>query len=212
MKHLVCLLFCTLVLTGCGVKVVPKPTATAILDPATNALSWSSKGVSLSVKLVDLDVARTQMIDRVASFGVTVANQTDKHLNLTLSSFLLLDDQGNQIRPITPEELMRIVSRETFYLIPYPYFGYYYLQDRAKLSSFNTMTSPLPYFPQTHPQAILTEAIPTGSILPGAKVSGLVYFLVDFDRKNHVEFRAYLQGSDVSTAPDFAFPFSVEKK
>lgn len=212
MIRLTCLFVCLLVFTGCGVKVVPKPTATAILDPATNSLSWTAKGVSLSVKLVDQDVARTQMIDRVASFGVTVANQSGKELSLPLSSYVLLDDQGNQIRPITPDELLRIVSRDSFYLIPYPYFGYYYLEDRAKLSSFNTMTSPLPYFPETHPQAILTEAIPTGSILPGAKVSGLIYFLVDFDQIKHVELRAYLQGSDISAAPDFTFPFSIEKK
>ncbi|MHB1398411.1 MAG: hypothetical protein ACYDAI_11735 [Trichloromonadaceae bacterium] len=191
---------------------MPKPTATALLDPATNALSWSAKGVNLSVKLVDQDVARTQMIDRVASFSVTAANLTGKELTLPLSSYLLVDDQGNQVRPITPEELLRIVSRESFYLIPYPYFGYYYLEDRAKLSSFNTMTSPLPYFPENHPQAILTEAVPTAAIVPGAKVSGLVYFLVDFEKKQQIEFRAYLPGADTSAAPDFSFPFSVEKK
>lgn len=212
MKRFSWLFVCFLILAGCGVKVVPKPTATAMLDPASNALSWSTKGVALSVKLVDMDVARTQMIDRVASFGVTVANQTGKELSLPLSSYVLIDDQGNQIRPITPEELMRIVSRESFYLIPYPYFGYYYLEDRAKIRSFNTMTSPLPYFPETHPQAILSEAIPTGSILPGARVSGLVYFLVDFEQKKQVEFRTYLQGSDTSTPPDFSFPFSIEKR
>lgn len=212
MKRLSCLCFCVLFLVGCGVKVVPKPTATALLDPATNALSWSAKGVTLAVKLVDQDVARTQMIDRVASFSVTAANQTGKELTLPLSSYLLVDDQGNQVRPITPEELLRIVSRESFYLIPYPYFGYYYLEDRAKLSSFNTMTSPLPYFPENHPQAILTEAVPTGAILPGAKISGLVYFLVDFEKKQQIEFRAYLPGANTSAAPDFSFPFSVEKK
>lgn len=212
MKHLLCLLFCALVLAGCGVKVIPKPTATAILDPASNALSWSTKGVSASVRLVDQDVARTQMIDRVASFHVSIVNQTGTELSLPLSSHVLIDDQGNQIRPITPEELLRIVSRESFYLIPYPYFGYYYLEDREKLRSFNTLTSPLPYFPETHPQAILTEALPTGSILPGARVSGLVYFLIDFDQKKQVEFRIYLQGSAPGAAPDFSFPFSVEKR
>ncbi len=212
MKRLSCIFFCVLVLVGCGVKVVPKPTSTAILDPTTNALSWPAKGVAMSVKLVDQDVARTQTIDRVASFAVTVGNQTGKELTLPLSAYVLLDDQGNQVRPITPEELLRIVSRESFYLIPYPYFGYYYLEDRAKLSSFNTFTSPLPYFPETHPQAILTEALPTGPILPSAKVYGLVYFLVDFEKKQHIEFRAYLPGADTSAVPDFSFPFSIEKK
>lgn len=212
MKRLSCILFCLLFVAGCGVKVVPKPTATAILDPSSNALSWTSKGVALSVKLVDQDVARTQMIDRVASFSVTVANQTGKELTLPLSSYLLIDDQGSQVRPITPEELLRIVSRESFYLIPYPYFGYYYLEDRAKLSSFNTFTSPLPYFPETHPQAILTEALPTSPILPGARISGLVYFLIDLEKKQQIEFRAYLPGADTAAPAEFTFPFSVEKK
>lgn len=212
MKRLCCLVVCILVFTGCGVKVVPKPTATAILDPATNSLFWSAKGVSISVRLIDQDVASTQMIDRVASFGVTVANQSGKELSLPLSSYLLMDDQGNQMRPITPEELLRIVSRDSFYLIPYPYFGYYYLEDQAKLRSFNTMTSPLPYFPETHPQAILTEAIPTGAILHGARISGLVYFLIDVDQVKQLEFRTYLPGSDTSTSPDFSFPFSIEKR
>ncbi len=211
MNRLALALVTLILLSGCGVKVVPQPTATAVLDPATKALSWTNQGITMAVRLDDQDVARTQMIDRVASFAVAVDNQTGKELNLPLSAFALVDDRGNQVRPVTPEELQRIVGRESFYLIPYPYFGYYYLEDREKIRSFNTGTSPLPYFPETHPQAILTEALPVNAILPGAKVSGLVYFLIDFTGKQWVEFRAYLPGSRNAPLPDFSFPFSVEK-
>jgi hypothetical protein len=212
MKRLICLVSALLLLAGCGAHVVPKPTATAVLDPATNALSWTSRGLALSVRLADLEVARTQMIDRIASFAVTIDNRTERDLPVALSAFVLLDEQGNQIRPVTPQELLRIVSRDSFYLIPYPYFGYYYLEDRAKLQAFNASSSPLPYFPETHPQAILMEALPEGPVLPGARISGLVYFPVDLETKKQVEFRAYLAGAETTAPAEFAFPFSVEKK
>lgn len=211
MKRLALSLFFLLLLAGCGVKVMPQATATAVLAPATKSLSWTNQGVVMTVRLDDRDVARTQMIDRVASFAVSVTNQTGNELSVPLSAFALVDDQGNQVRPITPEELQRIVGRESFYLIPYPYFGYYYLEDREKIRSFNTGTGPLPFFPENHPQAILTEALPLHPILPGARVSGLVYFLIDFAGKQRVEFRAYLPGSANLPQPDFSFPFSVEK-
>lgn len=206
------LLLAVFLLSGCGVAVVPRPTATASLDPATNALRESTKGVTVSVRVEDLEVAPYRMVDNLTSFHVTVENGLSQEISFPLTSFLLIDDEGHQYRPIEPAKVQEIVGRDSMYLIPYPYVGYYYLEDKEKSAFANTFESALPYYAENYPQDIFTQALPAGSIVPGAKISGLVYFVIDLVQKRGIELRVYRPGTAPSGPPDFTFPFAVEKK
>ena len=59
---------------------------------------------------------------------------------------------GRQYRSITPERVREIVSKDTVYLIPYPYVGYYYLADQAMAAHDNAFSSSMPFYAEYHPQ------------------------------------------------------------
>jgi hypothetical protein len=103
------------------------------------------------------------------------------------------------------------VSRDSTYLIPYPYVGYYYLEDTEEAGAINTFDSSLPFYAENHPQELLMNAFPVTSILPGARVAGRLYFGLDLPQRSSVELRVYLPGTPRSGAADFSFPFSIEK-
>lgn len=212
MRKQLLLLLAVISLSGCGVAVVPKPTATASLDPANNTLRESINGVTVSARVEDLEVAPYRMVDNLTSFRVTVENGLSEEISLPLTSFLLVDDEGHQFRPIEPARVQEIIGRDSMYLIPYPYVGYYYLDDKEKSAFANTFDSALPYYAENYPQDIFTQALPVGSIVPGAKISGLVYFVIDLVQKRGVELRVYRPGTSPSGPPDFILPFAVEKK
>lgn len=202
----------SLFLGGCGVTVVPKPTASAVLNPTDNSLTEDKAGVIISARVQDLEVAPYRMVDNVTSFYVTVNNKTGREVSIPLESFLLIDDEGNQFRPIEPGKIQGIVSRDSSYLIPYPYVGYYYLEDKEKSAFFNTFESALPFYAENYPQDIFTQALPAGAVIPGAKISGLVYFVIDLHLKKGVQLGVYLPDSPKTAHPDYVFPFSIEKK
>jgi len=211
-RYLIILFLAVQFLGGCGFAVVPKPTATATLNPIDNSLTEAKDGVSVTARVQDLEVAPYQMVDNITSFYVVIDNRTGQTISLPLDSFLLIDTEGNQYRPIEPGSIQSMVSRDSTYLIPYPYVGYYYLEDKEKSAFFNTFNSSLPYYAENYPQDIFTDALPAGSIIPGAKISGKVYFVIDLATKSGVELRIYRPGTSTTAPPDYVFPFSIEKK
>jgi len=209
--RLLMLLSTVLFLCACGVHVVPMPTATGVVNPADNSIIESAKGMVVSARLQEMAVDPYRMVDNVTSFYFDIENKSGNEISVPLDSFILIDDGGNQYRPIPPSEIQNIVSRDSTYLIPYPYVGFYYLQDAERYSFENTVTTSLPFDAQNFPQDIYTEALPAGTILPGARISGTVYFLIELAVKKSFELRVYLPGSPVSGPADFTFPFSIEK-
>lgn len=195
---------------ACGAKVVPRPTATAVLSPSADALTEVRDGIAVTVWVDELSVQPYQLIDNLTSFFVTVDNRTDQQAAIPLDAFVLRDGEGRQYRAITPERVREIVSRDTVYLIPYPYVGYYYLEDQERGAFTQTMASSLPFYAEYHPQDIFTRALPAGPVLPGAKVAGTVYFIADLTRLDRVELLIYPE-ADLQGEPRYRFPFAVEK-
>jgi hypothetical protein len=48
------------------------------------------------------------------------------------------------------------------------------------------------------------------SIIPKAKVTGLVYFKIDLSTVKGVKLLVFKKGTSRSSAPDFTFPFKIE--
>lgn len=198
-----------LLAAGCGVKVVPQPTATARLDPAAGALTEIHAGIAVTVRLDQLSVQPYQMIDNLSSFHVTVDNRSGEQLRIAGDLFLLRDGEGRQYRTVAPEQVREIVGRDTVYLIPYPYVGYYYLEDQERDAFGQTLASALPFYAEYRPQDIFTRALPAGPVLPGSKVSGVIYFLADPSRTDRVELLLYPDAA-MQGEPRYRFPFRVE--
>ena len=199
-----------LLCTACAAKVVPQPTATARLDPVDGSLTEVQDGVAVSVRVDQLAVQPYQLVDNLASFHVMLDNRTDRPVTFPLEAFVVRDGQGRQYRAISPEKVREIVSRDTVYLIPYPYVGYYYLEDQQRGAFTQTMASSLPFYAEYHPQDLFTRALPAGPVLPVSKAAGVVYFTVDPLRVGRVELLVF-PDAELSGEPRYRFPFAVEK-
>lgn len=124
--------------------------------------------------------------------------------------FLLKDGDGRQYRSINPEQVREIVSKDTVYLIPYPYVGYYYLEDHKRASHEDAFSSSLPFYAEYHPQDIFTRALTEEPILKGSKVSGVVYFIADLEKSDYAEVLVFRDGT-TSGEPLLKFPFAIKK-
>ena len=205
-------LMTSLLLGGCGIAVIPQSTATARVDQTNQSISETKAGITVTARVQDLEVAPYLLDNNLTSFELTLANGTDHQVRIPLESFLLVDNAGRQYRPVEPERLQEILKQNSPYLIPYPYVGYYYLEDIEKATEARGFESSLPYYAENHPQDALAGSLPAGTIVPGASVSGTIFFLIDLTDKKSVELRGYLPGTSLSSSPDFTLPFSIEKK
>lgn len=210
MRQLILALFVAFFfIVGCAPTIKPLATGDNSVDAKQESLTSEKDGIRITANVRDLDYAPYRMVDTITSFEVAIENKTDQPYKLPLSSFLLVAGDGEQYRPFSPGEVRDIVSKDSSYLIPYPFVGYYYLEDREKIAAENTFESSLPFYAENHPQDIFIQALPEDTIVPEAKISGLIYFVVDLASKKQVDLRVYPDG-DFSLQPRFSFKFGIE--
>jgi hypothetical protein len=199
-----------LICSACSVSVSPIATPTGIINSEEKSLTETNDGVSFTVKLDQLSYAPYELVDNITSFHVNINNQTENPISFPSSAFLLKDGNGQQYRSITPERVREIVSKDSVYLIPYPYVGYYYLEDQARVAYQDTFSSSLPFYAEYHPQDIFTRALTEEPVLKNSKASGLVYFIADLERTNYAEILIF-PNLEASGEPLLKFPFAIEK-
>lgn len=201
-----------LTLSGCGsIKVIPQQTVSGMINPADNSQTISKSGISVKVAAADPDMVNYNIESMVASFAVEIANSSDNEIAFDGESFLLLDQNRKQYYALTPEKVREIATKDTYYLLPYPYVGFYYLEDYEKAQFKNSTSSSLPYYYDVKPQDIFTKALPLETIIPNAKTSGLIYFNADLATLSEFTVDIYRKGASKSAQPEFSFPFKVIK-
>lgn len=205
------LILAAFLISGCALKVVPQPVPQGVIDSADNSQTLTKDGVAIRVANSEAEIASYNLDNMVTAFSVTIANQTDREVAFETDSFVLLDDQKRQYLPLTPDKVKEIISRDSYYLIPYPYVGFYYLEDYEKSSFANATNSQLPYYYEVYPQDLYTRSLAAGSIVPGAKVAGLVYFRIDLAAVKELSLLVFRKGTSKSSPPDYVFPFLIKK-
>lgn len=200
------LFFCS----ACSVSVSPIATPTGTINLEDQSLTETRDGVSFTVKIDQLNVAPYQQVDNIASFHIKINNQSESPVSFPSKAFLLKDGDGQQYRSITPERVREIVSKDSVYLIPYPYVGYYYLEDQTRVAYENTFSSSLPFYAEYHPQDIFTRALTEEPILEHSGASGVVYFIANLEKTNYAELLIF-PNQDTSGKPLAKFPFAIEK-
>lgn len=197
-------------LPGCATKLVPMQVESGTINPKENSQTIGKSGVTVTVRAAETDFYSYNLQMNLAAFTVAIENHTDREVEFAPDSFILVDDQARQYYALPPEKVREMIAKDSYYLIPYPYVGFYYLEDYEKSSFYNTYTSDVPYYYQMYPQEIATKALPMGPIIPGARVEGYVYFNVDFSGKKELRFMAFRKGTPKSAPPDFIFPFGIQ--
>jgi hypothetical protein len=203
------LLFFTLI-TGCAsVKVIPEQVPAGVINLKDNSQTISRDNLFITVSVADTDMVNYNIEGMVASFNVDIRNVSDSEVVFDKESFVLIDSNQRQYYPLTPERIKEMLAKDTYYLLPYPYVGFYYLEDYERAQFKNSTSSNLPYYFELYPQDLYTKALPVDSIIPKAGISGLIYFHVDIHSLTSFTVNVYKKGSSKSAPPDFIFPYKV---
>lgn len=208
---MVFIMLALIVLAGCSIKIVPEPVPSGIINEKESSITFSKESVVVTVAPADPGMLNYNLESMVASFSVEIQNNSDKEISFDTESFILIDSNKRQYYSLTPEKIRQMLAKDTYYLLPYPYVGFYYLEDYELAAFKNSTNSNLPYYYELRPQDIYTKALSSEAIIPNAGIKGLVYFNVDIETLTSFRINLYKKGASKSSEPAFAFPFKVVK-
>lgn len=213
MKHrLILMSLIAMLFTGCSsVKVVPEPTVSGRINAADNSQTIMGNGVEVTARVDESGINSYNLDVTVTAFHISIRNTTDSEVAFGDDSYVLVDESGLQYSLLTPENVRTMLKKDSYYLVPYPYVGFYYLDDYEKANAYNRLNSALPYYYDLYPQDIFTKSLQATAIIPGMKVEGLTYFKIDPAAHQHVNLLVFRKGVSKSSPPDFSFPFKIVK-
>lgn len=205
-------LLMSVVLAGCSVKIVPSHGAAGVVDPGRNLVTQERDGIRVSVQSMAWSGVPYYLDQYYTPFFVTVRNDRAVPLKLGYKAFHLVDNEGNQFDLIMPEKVWDILIGKqgpVVYMPPYPYSPYYY--DRYRSYERYPMP-PYPYYypyyypggfyeispadeyAWSHSKDIIVEGLTEGEVMPGAQVSGFIYFKRATRTGNWLELAVTLEG------------------
>lgn len=197
---------------GCsGIRIVPEQVNNGRINSVDNSQTVINKGVEVSVRADETGINAYNLDSTVTAFMVTIKNGTESEVAVTDDSFLLVDDKGLQYSLLTPDKIRDMLKKDSYYLMPYPYVGFYYLEDYQKTNFYNRFNSSLPYYYELYPQDIFTKSLPMTTVIPGMSIAGLTYFRIDPSSHQNIKFMVYLKGTSKSSPADFVLPFKIVK-
>lgn len=201
-----------LISSGCSsIKVIPEPVENGIINAADNSQTISKNGIQIKTNVSESAINAYNLEGTVTALQLTIANTSSNEVAFSDDSFVLVDDRGLQYALLTPERVRELIKKDSYYLMPYPYVGFYYLEDFQKTSFYNRFNTSLPFYYELYPQDLFTKSLPFTAIIPGMKVEGLVYFKIDPSAHQQIKLYIYRKGVSKSAPPEFIFPFKIVK-
>lgn len=190
---------------ACGVKLEPVLTSDVTLDKENNALISTKDNITVRVQIAPQSYSFYGMEDSFAIFHIVVENGREKEVFVTPEDFVLLDDKSHQVNVMKVEDVAKIVEQNLFYLIPYPYIGYY--SESLNYYEGRYLYNPsAPHIYPVSPREIYLDAFPWGKILPRAHVKGKIYFKKKISESKMLELRA------ISKDNNYLFRFNFKTK
>ena len=211
MKLYMPIVFLALLLSGCGVQVVPRTSAQISLDADKETVTATENGLTLSAKVQDLDFGPYTGENNITAFYVKITNNSKEEHSVPLAAFMLFDQDRKVYRPLESDRVTALTRQEANYLIPYPYVGFYYLQDSTDFDYSTQSASSLAYSPPKTPLSADSYALPVGPIPSGANIAGMLFFNIDLYEKKYVDLTLQLQSTANFPKTKFSFLFDVVK-
>lgn len=211
MKICMPILFLVLLLAGCGVQVVPRSSAQVSLGADKETVTTTVHGLTFSAKVQDLDFGPYTGENNITAFYVKITNDSKKERTVPLAAFMLFDQDRKVYRPLESDRVTALTRQEANYLIPYPYVGFYYLQNSTDFDYATQSASSLAYSPQKSSLSAENYALAVGSIPSGAHIAGMLFFNIDLYEKKFVELTLQLPSDENVPETKFSFLFDVVK-
>lgn len=205
MKKTLIILLCSGFLIACGVKLQPVATTGVMLDKNEGVLSSSKDNVKIELKIAPQSHYFYGMEDTFLIFHVKYENAGSSEADVWPEDFMLLDDKSHQVNVMRVEDVAKVIEQNLFYLVPYPYIGYYsesmnYYEGRYLYNPSAPHTYPV------SPRDLYLDAFPWGKILPAAHVKGKIYFKKRISEAKSINLKA------VKKDGNFLFNFVFDVK
>lgn len=202
-----------LLLTACStISIAPQPQAGSQIDMDGKRIGRAENGAHLSVMLHEAIVRPSPADRNYSSFWVEVTNQRNVMLPLSFTDFLLIDDQGRQFQALDPQQLVEQLTDTVAYLVPYPYVGFYYLEDSVRSHADTQFRSEGDYFASRRPEYLASDALPVGDVLPASSVQGAIYFPAELRTMKSFQLRYLIGALPGQKTYQISLPFLVEDK
>ncbi len=211
MKLCMSIIFLALLLSGCGVQVVPRTSAQILLGADKETVTATENGLTLTAKVQDLDFGPYTGVNNITAFYVSVTNDSNEVRSVPLAAFMLFDQDRKVYRPLESDRVTALTRQEANFLIPYPYVGFYYLQDSTDFDYATQSASTLAYSPQKTAGSVEAYALPVGAIPSGAHIAGMLFFNIDLYEKKFVDLTLQLQSDGTVPETRFSLLFDVVK-
>ena len=213
MKHsLILMSIIAILLAGCStVRIVPELAVNGRVNMVDNSQTITSNGVEVTARVDETAINSYNLDGTITAFHISIRNTTDGEINFGDDSYVLVDESGLQYSLLTPENVRSMLKKDSYYLVPYPYVGFYYLEDYEKTNAYNRFNSALPYYYDLYPQDLFTKALQATTVIPGMKVEGLTYYKIDPAAHNTFKLLIFYKGASKSSPPAFSFPFKAVK-
>jgi hypothetical protein len=167
--------------------------------------------VRARLQLHELAVRPAPLGTNVSSFWVEIENLRDVKLPVSPADFVLITDEGRQVASYDPDELLELTKPAVPYLVPYPYLGYYYLQDAERGFARNSQLSDASFYSSRRPEQIHQNALKAQAVYPSATLVGAIYFPVELRALQTFEIRYQVQALAGQKSFPLSYFFSVEK-
>ena len=137
-NRLLMVLILSLMVAGCSsVKLVPEQVNNGRINLADNSQTVSNKGIEVFARADETGINAYNLESTVTAFSISIKNNTEAEIAFAEDSFVLIDDKGLQYSLLTPEKIRDMLKKDSYYLMPYPYVGFYYLEDYQKTNFYN---------------------------------------------------------------------------
>ncbi len=211
MKAVISGLILMLLCSCAGVIVTPDPRPGIQVDAANTEAQLTREGVSLKVRLAEASVRPSPVEKNICSFWVEIENQRGVLLPVSFTDFQLIADDGTLFQAENPEDLVALLKPQIPLLIPYPYVGYYYLNDSVRGQWDDAFRSELSFSSSRRPELIHSDALPEQTLQPQTKASGMIYFPAELWSMQGFEIRYQVGALAGQKSFPVSIPFSVEK-
>ncbi len=205
MKRLIILMSFIFIFFSCAAKLQPVATKDVSFVKEENMLTSTKDNKKVDVKIAYPTPIFYGMDDTFVMFFVKIENLSDKEIQISKEDFVLFDEKMNQSFALTADEIAKIVEQNLFYLIPYPYIGYY--SENLNYYEGRYLYNPqAPHVYPVSPKEVYLEALSFEKILPKANVKGKVYFKKRLSEAKSLNLKVFKQDSDYL----FDFLFNVK--
>ncbi len=200
-----------LFLTACSsVRVFPQPVAdeSFLLDVD---LVRQTDELRVRMRLRDISVRPAPVESNICSFWVELENRSELMLPVSPKDFVLIAGDGQLFQSIEPEILLAQTKISAPYLIPYPYIGYYYLQDAYRAEARDQFVSQQAYFGSRRGEHIVLDGLTAQDVFPETRIAAAIYFPAELRTMKSFKIRYQVQGLPGEQSFPLDFAFSVEK-